>query len=157
MAVLVSVVVPVWRTTIQREREAELVFRGEQYARAIALYQRQFANASPKDLDVLVEQKFLRKRYRDPMVPDGEFMTVLAGSDTVETLESQIDVGVRDSVRTQMGDNALGGIIGVTSRSTHESVRQYNGARRYNEWVFLASQFRQKAGPSEVGGESVRD
>ena len=38
MSVLMSVALPAWRHEAQREKEAELVFRGEQYARAIALY-----------------------------------------------------------------------------------------------------------------------
>ena len=40
MMVLMSVAMPVWRHEVQREKEAELIFRGEQYARAINLYQR---------------------------------------------------------------------------------------------------------------------
>ena len=40
MAIMLSVALPVWRTAAQREREAELIFRGEQYAQAIALFSR---------------------------------------------------------------------------------------------------------------------
>ena len=36
MAVLMSVAMPVWRHEAQREKEAELVFRGQQYVRASA-------------------------------------------------------------------------------------------------------------------------
>ncbi len=36
MAVMLTVAMPVWKQTTQREKETELVFRGEQYARAIA-------------------------------------------------------------------------------------------------------------------------
>jgi type II secretory pathway pseudopilin PulG len=42
MAVALSVALPSWKTAAQREREEELIFRGTQYARAIALYQRKF-------------------------------------------------------------------------------------------------------------------
>jgi len=35
MSIMLSMALPVWRTATQREREAELVFRGEQYAQAI--------------------------------------------------------------------------------------------------------------------------
>ncbi len=38
-----------------REKEAELIFRGNQYARAIGLFQRKFANTSPPTIDVLVD------------------------------------------------------------------------------------------------------
>ena len=70
MAVMMTVAMPVWKQTVQREKEAELVFRGEQIARSIGLFQRKFANAYPPTLDVLVEQKFLRKKYKDPITND---------------------------------------------------------------------------------------
>ena len=40
MSLMLSMALPVWHHAAQREREAELIFRGEQYARAIILYQR---------------------------------------------------------------------------------------------------------------------
>jgi hypothetical protein len=66
---------PVWSQMIRRDKEEELIFRGTQYARAINQYQRKFANASPASLDVLIEQRLLRKKFRDPLSPnkDGEF------------------------------------------------------------------------------------
>ncbi len=79
MAVLMTVAVPVWQTAMQREREAELVFRGEQYARAIALFQRKYANALPPTTDVLINEKFLRKKYKDP-ITGGEFQLLSAAS-----------------------------------------------------------------------------
>ena len=63
---------PVWKQSVQREKEAELIFRAGQYARAVALYQRKYANAFPPSVDVLLREKFLRKKYKDP-VTNGEF------------------------------------------------------------------------------------
>lgn len=75
MAIVLSTVMPVYQTVARREREAELVFRGEQYARAIALFQRKYANALPPDVDVLIDQRFLRKKYKDPITgEDFQFM-----------------------------------------------------------------------------------
>lgn len=75
MAVMLSVAMPTWSHMIRRDKEEELIFRGTQYARAFAQYQTKFANASPASLDVLVEQRMLRKKFKDPMSPnkDGEF------------------------------------------------------------------------------------
>ena len=67
MGILMSMAMPPWRTVTKREKEAELIFRGEQYMRAIDLYQRRFPGAYPTDLDLLVEQGFLRQAYPDPM------------------------------------------------------------------------------------------
>jgi type II secretory pathway pseudopilin PulG len=79
MAIALSVALPTWSTAAKREREEELIFRGRQYARAVTLYQRKFANAFPPSFDVLVRQKFLRKKFADPMTEDGEFQPVYAG------------------------------------------------------------------------------
>jgi len=70
MALMMTVVMPVWKQAARREKEEELVFRGLQYVHAIGLYQRKFANAYPPNLDLLVEQKFLRKKFKDPITND---------------------------------------------------------------------------------------
>jgi type II secretory pathway pseudopilin PulG len=72
MGIVWTMVVPVWKHAVQREKEAELIFRAGQYARAVALYQRKYANAFPPSVDVLLREKFLRKKYKDP-VTNGEF------------------------------------------------------------------------------------
>ena len=70
MAIMMTVVMPVWKQTAQREKEEELVFRGKQYVHAIGLFQRKFANAYPPNIDVLVDQRFLRKKFKDPITND---------------------------------------------------------------------------------------
>lgn len=67
MSVMMAAALPVWSHATRREREEELIWRGEQYRRAIMLFQRKFANTFPPTLDVLVDQKFLRKKYKDPI------------------------------------------------------------------------------------------
>jgi type II secretory pathway pseudopilin PulG len=80
MMVLMSVAMPVWRHEVQREKEAELIFRGEQYARAIYLYQRKAGPGNfPPSIDVLVQQRFLRKKYKDP-ITGGDFQIIPVGA-----------------------------------------------------------------------------
>ncbi|HXE79942.1 MAG TPA: hypothetical protein VNK41_04270, partial [Vicinamibacterales bacterium] len=67
MSVSLTAALPVWRQQIQREKEAELIWRGEQYDRAIQLYRQRYGAPGPPDLDVLVKEKFLRKKYKDPI------------------------------------------------------------------------------------------
>lgn len=69
-AVMMTVAMPVWKHQIRREREEELIFRGQQYMHAIGLFQRKFPNAYPPNVDVLVEQRFLRKKFKDPITND---------------------------------------------------------------------------------------
>lgn len=78
MAVAMTAALPAWSTMARREREAELVFRGEQYARAIMLFQRKYAGTFPPSLDILVEQRFLRKKYKDP-ITDDDFQPIAVG------------------------------------------------------------------------------
>lgn len=79
LSVMLMVALPTWRHLAQREKEAELIFRGEQYGRAIALYQRKLAGGLPASIDMLVEQKFLRKKYKDPITGE-DFVPVYANS-----------------------------------------------------------------------------
>jgi type II secretory pathway pseudopilin PulG len=78
MAILMTAAMPVWKQTAQREKEEELIFRGMQYAHAIGLFQRKYANAYPPTVDVLVEQRFLRKKYKDPITGE-DFIPIVAG------------------------------------------------------------------------------
>ena len=80
MAVLMSVALPAWRFQARREKEAELVFRGEQYARAVGLFARKNGGAFPPNIDVLLQGRYLRKKYKDPMTADGEFQPLFVGA-----------------------------------------------------------------------------
>ena len=147
MSLLMSMVLPVWHHAAQREREAELIFRGQQYARAIALWQRQRPGSTPQNLEMLVEERFLRKRYRDPMTSDGEFRVLLqsdlasieagqiAYNDSNEETLSESPSPDRDSVGEVGG--VAGGIVGVVSTSSQASISSYNGRNRYDEWFFI--------------------
>lgn len=152
MSVMMSMALPTWRHAAQREKEAELVFRGEQYARAVALYQRKFAGAFPPSIDVLLDQRFLRKAYKDPMVEDGEFEILYQtsaigapGSPQEGATNNRGGGGTAPTPPRQSSGTlgsgtiagARGGIVGVVSRSKESSIREYNGRDKYNEWQFV--------------------
>jgi type II secretory pathway pseudopilin PulG len=181
MAILLSVAMPTWSHMIRREKEEELVFRGTQYARAINQYQRKFANASPASLDVLIEQRMLRKKFRDPLAPgkDGEFQMLYLGSGSrgmgagpsagpgagpgagrgAGSLgrSSQAGIGTQSGTGTQTqagptySTTPSGGIVGVTSKNTGTSIRIYKGKTKYNEWQFLGMEQSTQAGPGGGG------
>ena len=88
MAVLMGALLPVWTHMATREKEEELIFRGNQYARAIGLFQRKFANTPPPTIDVLVEQRFLRKKYKDPITKD-DFQPIYANQTDERPVASQ--------------------------------------------------------------------
>lgn len=167
MAVLMSALLPVWTTMAKREKEAELVFRGNQYARAIGLFQRKFANTAPPSIDLLVEQRFLRKKYKDPITND-DFQPLYAnqammnpqGAGNQQQPGQQPQRGASAAPGGQLlqpgfggtGATAAGGIIGVTSKSKDTSLRVFNGRTKYNEWAFVHVQTSQQLGQPGPGG-----
>lgn len=160
MAVVMSVAMPVWNTAARREKEAELIFRGEQYARAIALFQRRYPGAYPPNLDILLSEKFLRKRYRDPvtnddfqLIPVGAAIPGLQTPPPVQGGRGQQAAGAQQGQQAGRGRANAGvvvnqgapgtiqggaGIQGVVSKSSAQSLRLFNGRDRYDEWAFVA-------------------
>jgi type II secretory pathway pseudopilin PulG len=160
MAIMMAAAMPAWHTMAQREKEAELVFRGEQIARGIGLYQRRFANAPAPSIDFLVEQRFLRKKYKDPITND-DFQVLTSGTNqqpgqiqgqaqgaapatriTFTFQGSNLQqatgrAGAAGSAQGSFGSTGAGGIVGVTSKSPLKSLRLYNGQDVYNQWVFM--------------------
>jgi len=157
MGVAMTVALPAWRQQTQRENEEELIFRGRQYVRAVQLFQRRYAAAYPPNIDLLLQQKFLRKQYTDPMVKDGEFEilyqgSIVAGSQpqgrggaqagqtpgAAFTFDSRSGAVVVQGGRGAAGGvvGPRGGVIGVRSKSMEPSLRVYEGGTHYNEWPF---------------------
>jgi type II secretory pathway pseudopilin PulG len=168
MSVLMTVAMPAWKAAVQREREEELVFRGEQYARAVGLFQRKFAGAFPPTVEVLVQQKFLRKAYKDPVTggdfqvlyqntamsvpgqatqpgagrPGGGAVSLSRPGQTTSPGLAPAETGPGPGLAGGTGQTAgpRGGIIGVTSKSTKQAFKLYKGRGRYNEWQFVYTQ-----------------
>jgi type II secretory pathway pseudopilin PulG len=69
MIVAAAAVVQTVAFEIKRDREEEMVHRGVQYARAIRSYYKKFGRYPTKleDLESANNQRFLRKRYKDPI------------------------------------------------------------------------------------------
>ncbi len=69
LSILLAASVPAYRVQAQRELEEELIFRGQEYVRAIQKYQRQLG-IYPPNTDALIETngiRYLRRAYTDPI------------------------------------------------------------------------------------------
>jgi len=115
----------VWDTWAKREKEADLLFVGNQYRRAIQLYVLAGKAQYPRTLDDLLKdprqpstQRYLRKLYPDPMTGKNEWGFV-KGPD--------------------------GGIGGVYSLSEDKPLKvagfklrdaSLEGAQKYSDWKF---------------------
>jgi type II secretory pathway pseudopilin PulG len=179
MGVLMSMALPVWSHFTKREREAELIWRGQQYARAIMLFQRKFANTFPPSIDVLVERRFLRKKYKDPITNEDFQPIPVAGGPLQGGVQrpgqegpaptpSQQGSPAQPGSPSQQGSSSLQqragpggtvatvttapavGIQGVVSKSNATSIKAYNGRTKYSEWAFVHVATAQRIGPGGV-------
>jgi type II secretory pathway pseudopilin PulG len=138
LSVLMSAALPAWRHQAKREKEAELVFRGEQYVRAIRLWEMKMGPGSrPPTFDMLVQQRFLRKKYKDPMTADGEFQPLFAGTNIPPPSGRGQTQQQPPQQPGAIGQRGGAGILGVASKSKEASIRIYNGGTHYNEWRFI--------------------
>jgi type II secretory pathway pseudopilin PulG len=123
-----AIVGETWETSARREKEAELLFIGNQYRRAIGLYYAATpgpVKRYPREIQDLIKdprqpstQRHLRKLYPDPMT--GKEWVVIKGAD--------------------------GGIQGVHSPSEDAPLKvagfrvrdaSFEGAQKYSEWKFI--------------------
>jgi hypothetical protein len=131
MGVGSKAVAELWHTAQMRDKEQELLYAGAQYRRAIELYH---ANSPgtlkqyPRELSQLLQdprrqeiRRYLRRLYRDPMTPGGEWGIVKAPD---------------------------GGIAGVYSLSDAKPFKtadfkpedgEFTDAVRYSDWKFVAA------------------
>ena len=116
-AILIGLALSLPRAAMQaqRIREERLIYRGEQYQRAIELYFRAHKKY-PSDIDDLEETngvRFLRQRYKDPVNEDKEWRLIRMGSDgrfqdslihdleDPEQQEQEINIGFGSSRNSQ--------------------------------------------------------
>lgn len=160
MAVLVLslallVAVPVWQTELQRDKEEELIFRGNQYAEAVRIYVKKNPGRFPTSLKELLDKKCIRRLYRDPFSRDGQWNVVLASTGSPG----------RGAARPGADSPAMGGpaggqsiqevliaperaltaikdprILGVVSTSTAKAIKIYNDQETHDKWLFFFGQ-----------------
>lgn len=175
LSLALVIALPLNETQKWREREEELLFRGRQYVEAVRLFTLKNPGGFPESIDELVEDRFLRKAYADPMTRSGEWNIVLlpelgdVGGETGpaelgEQFEQEPgeDVPVEEGEAAQMVsvskvmivplkllssvDNPR--IIGVVSSSSRKSFLLYDENETYDAWLFYYG--RQKGAKPEI-------
>src|SRR6187549_3955406 len=147
-AVYMAAALPAWRQQAQREKEEELIFRGKQYARAILLYQEKNRNVNPPDIDVLVSQHFLRKKWKDPVTGE-DFVPLGVGVATPGSASQSGTSGGQNQGRAGGGQpltNQNPGVSGVRSKSTATSIKIYQQQQQHSLWPFDAASYRALSG-----------
>ena len=160
MTILVAAVLPRWSQEIRRDKEAELRFRGLDYAEAIRVFQARFGRF-PVRLEELIEVKprSIRKLWKDPMTDGGKWGLSFAGigpgaGNPGQGLIPQPDGGGLDDGRNgEEGDDktvTVGPINGVFSRSDDDSIATFMGQKTYSKWVFTVDLL--QGGGARAGG-----
>jgi len=138
------VAVPFWQTEVRREQEEELIFRGKQYVEAVRLYTAKNPGRFPATLKELLEKKFLRKLYKDPMTESGEWTIVL--KPTTSSSGSSAGASAQGGQEVLLvPEKALSSIrqpvlLGVAGSLTKPSIRIYNDQETYDRWLFYYGQ-----------------
>ena len=139
LSLALSVVLPSWKTLAQREKEEELIWRGQQYDRAIQLYRKKNAAPGAPSVDKLVEGRFLRKKYKDP-ITNADF-------EVIGVSQAGNAPGVQ---QPQRGFGQLVG--GVRSKSKAKSLRVLNGRTVYSDWQFTYVPWKAGGQPTTPSG-----
>ncbi|MBN2264721.1 MAG: hypothetical protein JW775_02800 [Candidatus Aminicenantes bacterium] len=138
MSLALLVAVPVWQTELQREKEEELIFRGKQYAEAVRIYVQKNPGRFPSSLKELLEKRCLRRPFRDPFGPDGEWNVILASGRAPTGRETAQQVLIAPERALPAIKNPQ--ILGVVSTSTNRSVKIYNDQETHDRWLFFFGQ-----------------
>jgi type II secretory pathway pseudopilin PulG len=159
MAIMMAAAVEIVSFQMQREREAELIFRGEQYVEAIRLYRIKYGRY-PMQMKELWEAdpRVLRRKWKDPITDSDRWGLVYLGQEGQQVggpgTPRQGPLGATPARATRtpsFGDQdqspgrpgpggqgeRMGPIIGVHSLSTEASIKVYKGRSTYNEWKFI--------------------
>ena len=165
LMVLTAAALPMWSQAMKREKEAELIFRGWQYAEAIRVFQQRHGRL-PTRLQELIEVKprSIRKLWKDPMTKSGEWGLVFQGGVAAPGRggrelgggggldDGRQDLG-RGSRAPRPGEHrTVGPIVGVRSLSEEESIKILFDEESYDQWLFTSEKLAQAiTGGGQVG------
>lgn len=154
LSIAIAAVGPSIGTIMRREREEELLFRGKQYARSIALFQRRYGRY-PTSLKEMWEHnpRTVRKLWKDPMCDCDDWKLLIQGQpDSVPFLDQTVDPSNRPpstysnllkptptpgAFGREGEEKNVGPIVGVRSKVHREALREWRGRRYYDEWRFI--------------------
>jgi type II secretory pathway pseudopilin PulG len=157
MTLALLLAMPSWRYLVRDDKEQELIFRGRQISAAIARFQRKNGNAFPTSMEQLVQGKYLRKAYKDPLTAAGKWRIMRPGEAGPVRPAAPGGQGRPTPSPTPAPTPIFGGgtgstvgpMAGVASLSTETGLRSVNGTQNYSQWVFAPSV------PFVIGGQAV--
>jgi hypothetical protein len=176
MSIMMGVAVQTAEFQMRREREAELIFRGEQYVEAIRLFKAKYGRFPMRLQEIWeADPKVIRKKFKDPITDSEEWGLIFLGQEgrnlaprdlqgraqsptrTVTHRDDQDEGRGGSPFDTGLGQGEkIGPITGVHSKSCDESVKVYDGRTSYCEWRFVLREGQGRRGhgvrPRQPGG-----
>jgi len=158
MAIMMAAAVEIVSFQAQREKEAELIFRGKQYVEGIRLYKMKYGRYPMRMKELWeADPKVLRRKWTDPITGSDRWGIVFQGQGGREltvpgaggTRPTPTRTPVFERQREDEGEK-VGPIIGVHSLSTDTSIKVYEGRTQYDLWKFV---LQEEGAPPRPGGE----
>lgn len=137
LSIGLMVAFPVWETQINREREKELIFRGNQYIEAVRLFQQKYPGSFPHSLKELHEEKCIRRLYEDPMTKHGRWNLILSSGQPSRGKKGQSPQSVMVAPPGVLSSIDNPQILGVVSPSQEKSIKIYHNQETYDRWLFF--------------------
>jgi type II secretory pathway pseudopilin PulG len=155
LTIVIAAVGPSISTIMKRDREEELLFRGKQYARSIALFQRRYGRYPTSLKEMYTNRpRTVRKLWKEPMCDCADWKLLIQGQpDSTSFADQKVDPSNRppstygNLMRTptpwtigpdQEGKTVnLGPIVGVRSKVHQQALQEWRGKRNYDEWRFI--------------------
>jgi type II secretory pathway pseudopilin PulG len=129
MVIAALAIAPSLVMQMKRDREAEMIHRGTEYARAIKKYYKKFGRypANLEQLDNTNQIRFLRRRYKDPLTKDGEWRLLHYGD--IASVIGANGVGIPAAQLAAQGGAAGAGLNGNPSSGATASGQAANSAQ----------------------------
>jgi type II secretory pathway pseudopilin PulG len=151
--IALAVAAPKMAKSIQRDKELELIHRGDQYKRAIKLYYKKFG-AYPSTMDQLMntnQVRFLRKRYTDPMTGKDDWKLIYFGQAKVPPMglfgQPLANAGGTNAVGPGMG-TPIGGASTTGGNTTAPASGSTDGSASSSFGSSSGSSFGSSSGSS---------
>ncbi len=170
MSIMMGVAVQAVSFQMRREREAELIFRGQQYVEAIRIFKAKYGRNPMRMKEIWeADPKVIRKKWKDPITNSENWGIIFMGQERQVGRQivglgegtplptgtpgfgsevrggGQRRDGLPDGVQRNEEGELIGPIVGVHSTSCDESIKIYEGRTTYCEWRFFLK-------PDQQGG-----
>jgi len=152
MAIMMAAAVEIVSFQAQREKEAELIFRGQQYVEGIRLFRQKYGRYPMRMKELWeADPKVLRRKWTDPITGSENWGVIFEGQEGREITaprggrrRTPTRTPVFERNREGEGEK-VGPIVGVHSLSSETSIKVYEGRTQYDMWKFVLQEDQPRA------------